>query len=258
MFFRTESFRDFIRFYPVVTFIVALQILIWLPTYLGTNFGMQMLEFGIGSNILVNQGQYWRLVTPIFLHEWNGIFHILFNSFALVLFGPALEQMLGKFKFIILYLGAGIFANVFTYLINTTSLTFHLGASGSIYGLLGLIAYMIFFTAGLIDPGSRQLVLTYLMIGLVMTFIQPNVSIPGHIFGLLGGFSFGPLLVNNVNPYRPRYSSRQRKHSSGVNFDPNRWQKRRNRFRINPNVKAIIGWIILALFIIGVLFPIFF
>lgn len=255
MFFRTESLKDFFRYYPVVSGIIIIQVVIWLLMYFETSLGFTILNEGIGMNALVGQGEYWRLVTPIFLHDWQGITHILFNSFALALFGPALEQMLGKVKFVILYLGAGIFANVFDYLIAMDSTTLSLGASGAIYGMLGLIVYMIFFTPGLIDPASRQLVLTYVMIGLVMTFIQANVSIPGHVFGLIGGFSFGPLLVNNVNPYRRPRPRPRRTHHSGVNFDPNRWQKRR-RFKMNGNVSAILWWVLLILAVIGFIAPV--
>src|SRR5690625_7985599 len=90
------------------------------------------------------------------MHSPQDISHILFYSFSLVLFGPALEQMLGKFKFILVYLFTGIVGNVFTYIIGANDL--HLGASGALYGLLGLFVYMSFFRNDLIDPVSKQIV----------------------------------------------------------------------------------------------------
>src|SRR5690625_2698943 len=135
MFFRNESFKDFIRFYPVVTTIVAINLILWLLIYFPNPLSDIIYWGGIGSNTAIAYGQYWRLVTPIFLHSPQGISHILFNSFSLVLFGPALEQMIGKFKFGFVYLFTGIVGNVFTYLVGVSEL--HLGASGAVYGLLG-------------------------------------------------------------------------------------------------------------------------
>ena len=251
MFFRGESFKDFLRFYPVVSAIIALQVVVWAIMYFNLPYGREIYYYGIGQNLAIQQGDYWRILTPIFMHDVNGITHILFNSFALVLFGPALETMLGKFKFIFLYLGSGIFANLFTYLIDTDSTILHLGASGAIYALLGFIVYLIFFVPGMLDPVSRQIALTYTFIGIIMTFIQPGVSIPGHVFGLVGGFAFGPILANNLNVYRPQYTRRRKQSTEGVNFDPNRWNKRRRRLRINPNLSAILWWVIIILAALG-------
>ncbi|SEN82486.1 Membrane associated serine protease, rhomboid family [Amphibacillus marinus] len=250
MFFRNESFKDFIRYYPVVSSILALQIIIWVLMYFNTGIGEVIFKEGIGFNYAVSQGEYWRLVTPIFLHAPAGFAHIVFNSFALVLFGPALEQMLGKLKFVLLYLGTGIIGNVFTYFVGDI-MQFHLGASGAIYGLLGLLIYMGFSSSGLIDPGSRQIVVIYAGLGLVMTFLQPNINIAAHIFGFIGGLALGPILVHNVNPYTIKYRRRQHATSSGATFNPNRWRGR--RFRINPNISAILWWIIIGLALLGFL-----
>src|SRR5690625_7564231 len=140
MFIRNEgSIKEFIRFYPFVSTLIIINIIIWLLYFLQFSLGHSIYNFGIGQNLSIHDGQYWRLITPVFLH--GGLGHVAFNSFALILFGPALEQMLGRFKFIFAYLITGLAGNIGTYIINPISEIPHLGASGAIYGLFGIYLF---------------------------------------------------------------------------------------------------------------------
>lgn len=248
MFIRTErSVQDFMRFYPVVSTIIIINLLLWLVIdLLHLPIGYTIYNWGIGHNLSVYHGEYWRLVTPMFLH--GGLGHVIFNSFALVLFGPALEQMLGKFKFIIVYFLTGLAGNIGTYVIDQMSNTPHLGASGAVYGLFGIYIFMVFFRKDLIDSANAQIVQVIFLIGLVMTFIQPNINIAAHIFGFLGGFAFGPIALRNTQPFSmARNRPRKRKDPNDIHFNPNRW----NRKRIIP--KAIwknLFWIILGILVL--------
>ncbi|ENH96386.1 S54 family peptidase [Gracilibacillus halophilus YIM-C55.5] len=249
MFIRTESFRDFLYFYPVVSAIVAIQIAIWLIGFLIPPLGLVIDQFAIGQNYAISQGEYWRLVTPIFLH--GGLGHILFNSFAIVLFAPALEQMLGKLKFLLVYFSAGIIANLFTFFVEGPGYS-HVGASGAIFGMFGLYLFMVFFEKHLIDQQSAQIVLILTVISLVMTFIRPQINIAGHLFGFIGGFALGPLLLNNVQPFSPlRNRRRPRRSSDGIGFDPNRWNNK--RYRIKRYIAPILIGAIIVFALIGFL-----
>ncbi|MRH43630.1 rhomboid family intramembrane serine protease [Aquibacillus halophilus] len=248
MFIRTENFKEFIRFYPIVTIIIAIQLVIWLSVLIIPPLGNLIFQWGAGVNLLINQGEYWRLVTPIFLHDPNGIMHVLFNSFSLVLFGPALEQMLGKTKFIFTYFLTGIIGNFFTYFTNPEAYYVHVGASGAIYGLFGVYMFMVFFRKHLIDRGNAQIITTILIIGLVMTFLRPGINILGHLFGFIGGVALGPLILNNVKPFSV-WKNRRPSNSDSVQFDPNRWNKK--RLPIRKYFKPALWVIIVVLVLLG-------
>ncbi|PLR77298.1 rhomboid family intramembrane serine protease [Bacillus sp. V3-13] len=188
MFTRTESFREFIRFYPVITFILILHAVLYLLTALPLFPRILLFEKLAGVNLFIAEGQWWRLFTPMFMHA--GFAHVLFNSFSLVLFGPPLEQMLGKIKFILLYTVSGILANIATFILMPLTYT-HVGSSGAIFGLFGFYLAMITFRRHMLSQQNAQIILTISIIGIVMTFFQPNINITAHLFGLIAGFLIG-------------------------------------------------------------------
>lgn len=256
MFIRTErSVKEFFQLYPVVTIIVGINILFWfIIDFLNLRIGNEIRFYGIGINAAIAAGEWWRLITPVFLHA--GAMHMLFNSFSLVLFGPALEQMLGKIKFILAYLGTAVTANVIIYLIESPNYA-HLGASGAIFGLFGIYVYMSIFRKDLIDQSSIQIVGVIVAIGLVMTFLRSNISILGHLFGLFSGFIYAPLLLAGVKSYSPwaRPRPRKRKYAdddNGPQFDPDRWNKKRKMPEvIRKNMLWIVVGIIAVLWLLG-------
>ncbi|MEH7249956.1 rhomboid family intramembrane serine protease [Neobacillus niacini] len=193
MFTRTESFREFIRFYPVISIIIAIHFLLYLFTALPIfpNFWFKATFSGV--NLYIMEGEYWRLITPIFMH--GGFAHVLFNSFSLVLFGPALESLLGKGRFILVYLVSGILANVATLMLEPLTYV-HVGSSGAIFGLFGYYISIILFRKHMLSQQNSQLILTICALSLIMTFIQPNINITAHIFGVLAGFLLGAATSN--------------------------------------------------------------
>src|SRR5699024_6399338 len=188
-------------------------------------------------------GEYWRLITSMFLH--GGLMHTLFNSFALVLFGPALEQMLGKWKFIFVYIGAGFIGNLATYLIDPTAYYVHIGASGAIYGLFGVYIFMVLFRKALIDAGSAQIVIVITIIGGIMTFLRPGINIYAHLFGFFGGFALASLTLQNAQPFSP-WRIKRVQNNNGIQFDPDHRQKK----RIPTHIKTRIFWIFLGILVL--------
>ena len=193
MFVRTESFREFIKSYPMISIILMIHLIIFIFTSVPYLDDLEWFEYLAGNNEMILAGEYWRLITPIFVHL--GFSHILFNSFSLIIFAPALERTLGSFTFIIVYLVAGIAANIATLLIQPAYFT-HVGASGAIFGLFGIYLAFVFFKKGLIHSNDQQIIIPIAVVSVIMTFLQPNINITGHIFGLISGILIGKILVD--------------------------------------------------------------
>jgi len=242
MFSRTESFQQFIRYYPIVSAIILIHVLLYLVTLIPFFPSRSIFETLAGVNLFVAEGEIWRLVTPMFLH--SGFAHMLFNSFSLVLFGPALERLLGKTKFILLYLSGGILANVATFLFYPLTYS-HVGSSGAIFSLFGFYIAIIIFKKQLLSQQNSQIILSITAISLIMTFLQPNINIVAHLFGLLSGFVIGCMVYydRNVSIKRGRI---------GNYTIPKSYLSRFNLRSVSP-LKLIIWGIIAALAFLGLL-----
>jgi len=128
----------------------------------------------------VAHGEWWRLISAAFLHY--GPFHLLLNMLALWWFGSALERRLGSGRFFAIYLVSGLAGSAGALILDPTTPT--VGASGAIFGVLGAGLVMEQFQRDYVFGGSA---LGVIVLNLVFTFSIANISIGGHIGGLLGG-----------------------------------------------------------------------
>jgi len=139
----------------------------------------------------VSEGAWWQLITSVFTHV--AILHIGFNMVALWFLGPPLEAMLGRARFLALYLVSGLTGSAAVMLFSNPHQQ-TLGASGAIFGLLGALLVVAIKVGG-----NVQTVLFWLGLNLVFTFTVSGISWQGHLGGLVGGLLVGAVLV-----YAPR------------------------------------------------------
>lgn len=197
MFSRTENVQTFIRSYPIVTLFIVIQLLVFvIDSFVPT---LRIVSLGGSFHLALAEGQWYRLVTANFIHL--GLGHLLFNTFALVIFGPAMERMVGHIKFAVFYLIAGILANLLTFF--TVSNLFYLqaGASGAILAILGFYVFIGRFRRTLMYSQDARLVYIFVAVSAVFTLLGANVSLWGHVYGFLAGFVLAIPLSRFTVPY---------------------------------------------------------
>lgn len=148
-----------------------------------------LVRLGAMVPILVAQGEYWRLVTAMFLHV--GVGHLLLNSLALYIFGSQVEAVLGSVRFTAVYFTSGLVATAASFAFSGPS-TAAAGASGAIFGLLGAwLAYNVRRRSLSLARANIQGALVLIGINLVFGFTVPGIDNVAHIGGLAAGVAAG-------------------------------------------------------------------
>ena len=168
----------------------------------GSIFGFSdpefLVRFGAGlsrpwmlTNGAVVGGEWWRLITPIFLHA--GLLHFFFNSFLLIYLGPIVEDIFGTARFWVIYLSCGIAGSMAS---QWPRPTLTVGASGAIMGLIGLLIVYAYRRGGsALGQNMKNLVFRLVIYSLIMSFAF-KIDHLNH----LGGFVCGGLLALVLNP----------------------------------------------------------
>ena len=189
MSFLRQIFR---REHPVTSTLIAINAVVFVALELlgGSTDITVLVRFGALVHQKVWDGEYWRVFTPMFLHI--GILHFLFNTYALLILGRVVEQLLGSLCFGLLYLTAGVSGCIGSLLFTTAVSA---GASGAIFGLLGaLLAIEYIMRGGLtgfLQGGLRGSVLPIIVLNLILGWIVKVIDNNAHIAGLLAGCAVG-------------------------------------------------------------------
>ena len=184
------------RLGPATIVLVGINILIFaLEGFAGGSQSTAVaLQFGALSAELVLSGEWWRLFTSMFIHF--GSSHLVSNMVTLFLFGNAVERLLGWWKMLIIYLASGLAGNVLWLALEmrSQSYTVSAGASGAIFGLVGVYVAM-----ALIPEMRRFVSVRNVVIMLILNFAYgttgTNINLAAHAGGLIAGTVLGYVLL---------------------------------------------------------------
>jgi rhomboid protease GluP len=184
--------------FPVTNVLIGLNALVFLFMVLrGASFLLpspqQAIAFGADYGPLTLNGQWWRLITSMFVHF--GVIHIGLNMWCLWNLGRAAEQLMGRASYLLAYFVSGIFSSI-------TSVYWHpmaasAGASGAIFGMAGVLVSYVY-----LKKTPSHLKINSKMLGSLGTFIAynlafgalPGISNAAHIGGLVMGLGVGAAL----------------------------------------------------------------
>lgn len=178
---------DFWKNNPATVIIIAIQVIVYVMMTLagGSENSVILLRFGALQAGLVHAGEWWRLITPVFVHI--GFAHILINSITLYFIGMYVEQLFGHWRMVAIYFISALTGNLLSAYWLPTGIS--AGASTAIFGLFGafIMLGLSFRDNQAIRILSRQF-LILVVLNIVTDLMVPGIDLAGHIGGLFGGF----------------------------------------------------------------------
>lgn len=168
---------------PFITyFLIAFNIFLFIiPWFMGEYYNIVM-SFGVHGPS-VRAGQYYRLITGIFLH--GSIMHLVFNCYALYVIGVQIENFLGKIKYLIIYLFSGFIGAMFSITFGGDAIS--IGASGAIFGLMGALVYFGYYYRVYLGNVVKSQIIPLILLNLLIGFLGQGIDNAAHIGGLIGG-----------------------------------------------------------------------
>lgn len=171
---------------PIITVsLIIINVIVFILMYIlgkGSQDAFTLIKFGAFQKDLILGGEYYRLITSAFLHI--GIFHLLFNCYALYVIGRQLESFLGKIKFLIIYLVSALCGSLMSMIF---PISISAGASGAIFGLLGSLLYFGYNYRVYLGTVLKSQIIPLILINLIFGFMVSGINNAAHIGGLIGG-----------------------------------------------------------------------
>lgn len=164
-----------------------------------TENGAWMLKAGAMYVPLFESGQYYRVITSMFLHF--GFHHLVNNMFMLFVLGSQVELETGKLRFLCIYMLSGIGGNLFSMLneIQTADYAVSAGASGAIFGMVGDLLYIAIRNGGRIGSMTWKGILVMILVTSYYGVTTSGIDVMAHIGGLICGF------ISSIFLYRKNY-----------------------------------------------------
>ncbi len=172
------------------TVLVLVNVVVFILMEIGGNRQsiLYVLKWGAGYPPAYEAGEYWRLLTQMFIH--GDLEHLINNMLLLYLLGDILERVMGHWKYMFLYLGAGVGAGLISWQMQnwyeTTYIT--LGASGAAFGVLGALLCMVMVNKGKLEGLQLRKMLLMVGLSLYSGFQSTGIDNAAHVGGLVIGF----------------------------------------------------------------------
>jgi membrane associated rhomboid family serine protease len=149
----------------------------------------RLLQLGAIQPFLVADGDIWRLFTAMFLHA--NLYHILFNAWALWIFGTMVERDFGTGRFVTVYLVTGLLASATSYAFGPEAAV-GVGASGAIFGVFGaFVAYNYRRRHLALASANLRWATTLLLINVLFAFSFGTIDWRAHLGGFVAGLAAG-------------------------------------------------------------------
>ncbi len=174
--------------------IIILCIAMYIVTLLYSNsFSVNngvLVLLGANHKGLVLNGEVYRLITSAFLHA--NLFHLLVNMYSLWLIGSQVENFIGKWQFLVIYLLSTLMGSLFSLVFLGNHIA--VGASGAIFGLMASLIYFGYHYRLYLAGALTSQIIPIVILNLVLGFIVPGIDNGAHIGGLIGGY-LGTMIV---------------------------------------------------------------
>ena len=185
-----QIFRGPLRWVNLL--IIAVNILAFaVMEFLGsTQDAGLMLEWGAAYTPLILEGQWYRLFSSMFLHF--GLGHLFNNMLLLLFMGDLLEKLVGKWRYLLIYLGSGLAGNLLSLFweLRTGDMYVSAGASGAIFGVVGGVLVLVLKNRGRVQDVTVRRLGFMVLLTIYYGFQTVGVNNAAHIGGLLGGILF--------------------------------------------------------------------
>jgi len=185
--------------FPVVGILLIINLIYFLFLELngGSKNWLTLVYYGAKEGLSISRGEYWRLLTPIFMHI--GFFHLVVNSFGLIVFGPIMEKIFGPTRFLLIYIMTGIWGNIFSFI---SGISVGAGASGALFGVAGSYAAYLYLNKNDLGKFGRESLvgLSWIVgINIIFGFTVSGIDNSAHLGGLISGIIIGYFLSPKIS-----------------------------------------------------------
>lgn len=171
---------------PTVTYTfigLLIAAFLWVTFQGGTTDSFNLIKWGGKFNPLIYAGEWWRFISPIFLH--SGLIHLASNAVMLYIVGAWAERIYGKWRYVLILLIGGICGNIASFALN---MNLSVGASTAVFAVMGALLYLVVLKPNVYAKTIGVSIASLVAVNLLLDVFSTQIDIAGHIGGLVGGF----------------------------------------------------------------------